>query len=353
MLAEKELRFVVDRRLGGHPCYRLTREDDLMRVPDQIRKCAVFVACRDKNGNVVPRGTAFQVLLPLAGDYNFGYLVTAKHVIKKVQATSADDKVLLRVNTPEGGNTYVETDVSEWRFHPDDESVDVAILPLRLANQGLETLGIPVEGMAVTPEIIEAYDIGAGDEVFITGLFANHYGEHRNLPIVRTGNIALMSDEKVYGGEMFGWMDAHLIESRSMGGLSGSPVFVFMGVSRLNEKTKRLATYRGNLFYWLGLIHGHFDTAVDDDNEDRAFDNERINKGIAIVVPASKILEVINQKEFAEIREKTVADILKRNAPTMDVADATEPMGDFTKRDFEDALRKTSRKSPKKREPPK
>ncbi len=73
-----------------------------------------------------------------------------------------------------------------------------------------------------TDEIIKDQNIGLGDEVFITGLFGYVAGSQKNIPIVRVGNIAMMPDEKVpTEGEP---MEAYLIEARSMGGLSGSPV---------------------------------------------------------------------------------------------------------------------------------
>jgi hypothetical protein len=66
--------------------------------------------------------------------------------------------------------------------------------------------------------------IGIGDAVFITGLFSHHPGKARNLRVIRVGNIAAMPDEPVKTQR--GEMEAYLIEARSLGGLSGSPVFV-------------------------------------------------------------------------------------------------------------------------------
>ena len=54
-------------------------------------------------------------------------------------------------------------------------------------------------------------------------------GRDRNFPIVRTGHIAMMPDEKIPKVKIGDWegnADAYLIESRSIGGWSGSPVFV-------------------------------------------------------------------------------------------------------------------------------
>jgi hypothetical protein len=39
--------------------------------------------------------------------------------------------------------------------------------------------------------------IGIGDDVFITGLFSFVAGVDKNLPVVRTGNLAMVPSERV------------------------------------------------------------------------------------------------------------------------------------------------------------
>ena len=51
-----------------------------------------------------------------------------------------------------------------------------------------------------------------------------------NLPIVRLGAIAAMPGE--YIKTDWGCLRAYLIEARSIGGLSGSPVFIRVGTTR-------------------------------------------------------------------------------------------------------------------------
>ena len=88
--------------------------------------------------------------------------------------------------------------------------------------------------MVATDKVINDNAIGVGDEVFLTGLFANHIGQQRNLPIIRVGNIALMPEEPVQHPSL-GPIDAYLIEARSIGGLSGSPVFVHLAPTSFKE----------------------------------------------------------------------------------------------------------------------
>ena len=152
--------------------------------------------------------------------------------------------------------------------------------------------------------------IGCGDEVFLTGLFNSHYGKQNNLPIIRIGNIASMPEEPIQTKNM-GAIDAYLIEARSIGGLSGSPVFVQVGGVR------GYTMYAGSKFYWLGLMHGHFDLSeleLDEVSSDTLME-VKVNMGIAIVVPVSKILEVLNQDELVKGRkQQDETDRLKRAA---------------------------------------
>jgi hypothetical protein len=92
-----------------------------------------------------------------------------------------------------------------------------------------------------TSEKIREHDIGIGDALFCTALFSRFVGTAKNLPIVRMGVIALMPDEPV-PTKKFGNVEAFLIEIRSLGGLSGSPVFLYHVGPRLVGKTVRLVT---------------------------------------------------------------------------------------------------------------
>jgi hypothetical protein len=87
-------------------------------------------------------------------------------------------------------------------------------------------------------------------------------------------------------------MEIYLIESRSIGGLSGSPVFVL--------KEFEIGRWRVRL---VRLIHGHWDAPAETivDATTKARD---VNVGIAMVAPAKKILETINQTGLAKIRDE-------------------------------------------------
>ena len=257
-------------------------------------------------------GTAFFVSKPAEGiqDANFFYLVTAAHVINGIRAANSDQAVYLRMNFRDAGAQFVETRIDDWVVH---DEADVAALGLGLPSDVVDYRVYPLD-RAATDEVIARESIGVGEEVFVTGLFSNHYGRERNLPIVRIGNIALMPEEKVE--TRFGAIDAYLIESRSIGGLSGSPVFVHLGGARPVGGN----TYIGaSEFYLLGVMQGHWDLpAAKTDTIDDDLQRESVNMGIAIVVPASKIVELIDYPAFVGKRNAAIKKHQEETLPTLD-----------------------------------
>ena len=282
-----------------------------MLVPDEVRKCVVFV-CSKRGEKMRLDGTAFFVGISAEGiqDANFFYLVTAAHVINGIRAKSSDQIVYLRMNFKDSGAQFVETRIDDWVVH---DEADAAALVFRPPVDVVDYKVYPLD-RAATEEVIAKEGIGVGDEVFVTGLFASHYGRENNLPIVRIGNIALMPEEKVE--TRFGAIDAYLIESRSIGGLSGSPVFVHLGGTRLVGGSTRIGT---SGFYLLGVMHGHWDLpTAKKDTIDDDLQRESVNMGIAIVVPASKIVELIDYPAFVERRDAAIKKHQEKTLPTLD-----------------------------------
>lgn len=322
-----------DDRLAGKPRYFASANQDekLMLAPPEIRQSVVFLASKTiATGKMKVGGTAFCVAIgmePLGGFS--GYLVTAKHCLDAIRHDSerTDDKrndgsIYIRVNLPNGSAEFIETNPTDWRFHPlvdsavaGDERVDVAIWDVPDGrNWSVRYLSLE-ENNFVNDKVIEGEKIGPGDEVMISGLFVKRFGETKNIPIVRIGNIAAMVEETVTTRWSSGRpMEAYLIEARSIGGLSGSPVFVKVGVpSHLIAESHR---GHGKL-YLLGLIHGHWDLRVPDvdtDSPEIDSDTNNINAGIAIVVPATKIYETLHTPELKAKRQQAIDQELKNRA---------------------------------------
>lgn len=278
-----------------------------MRVHDNIRDCCCFIYC---NTNKVRElvGTGFFVGEKFSEDgpenLQYVYLITARHIIDGIKRKPDVQSIGIRLNIKNGDTIDIDVPLDGWLYHPKDKSIDAVILP------AMEIIGIDVAAIpsytTVTDETIKKYGIGIGDEVCIVGLFDQHYGIRRNLPILRIGNIAMMPQERIQTRD-YGPIEAYLIELRSIGGLSGSPVFVH---TRSYIKGKEKHT-----LFWLGLIHGHWEIsqdAIDTIDTLDSSNNHQINMGIGVVIPAHKIFEITRDEDLIKAKEEGKKEFLKR-----------------------------------------
>lgn len=310
-----DARLQIDYRIGGISRYYLG-EPELMLIPDEVRKCVGFAFYQTQNGYGV--GTVFFVgyqTEPNSLGLVYTYAITAKHVYEGAAKESLDGKIILRLNFKDGSAKLVETKVAQWLTHPIDDSVDVAVLPFGFPKD-IDHLYFPTQGFA-TKEVIEQQSIGLGDDLFMVGLFTGHLETKKNIPIVRIGNIAAMPEEPV-DTKMYGKIEAYLVEARSIGGLSGSPVFVNVGGTRTIPSKGTIVS--PSMFYLLGLMHGHWDRQPAERSDLGIVEprDESVNMGIAIVIPATKILEVLNQPRLAEARQAIEKTKRTERLPTAD-----------------------------------
>jgi hypothetical protein len=282
--------------------YVLTRWSSAVRVADFVQQCAVFIG-QTIDGEFVPLGTGFFVGYPFK-DGAFQYLVTAAHCVQ------AKTDLQLRINLRNGQSAIFDIPSDQWIFHPDpDRVVDIAAMVSHVSLFLYDIQQISLRKEMVTDNIIKELDIGLGDEVFFPGLFIHHNGQGRNLPIIRAGTIAAMRDEPIK--TVSGSMSAYLIEARSIGGHSGSPVFVNIAAPRRYQaKEPRSLPLPGQErrdYYLLGLIRGHFRAKNSGEylTSDPATEDLQVNSGIAIVVPAQDIWDTLSQPELDEERLKS------------------------------------------------
>jgi hypothetical protein len=281
-----------------------------MLVPNTVRECVCFAYIQYR-GKLRPVGTAFFLGIPMGETGRFGcVVVTAMHVVAKARECADDGCVRLRVNTTAGGFEIVPIADDQWSI-PDqsDRAVDVAASVWPHGRERFD-FRFPTVDDAVTSTVLESQVVGAGDEVFLPGLFINHHGTQRNIPIVRVGNIAAMPDEPVRT-RMLGSIDAYLVEARSVGGLSGSPVFLNLGIvrPRSQEPGADLRLHTGQrTWYLLGIMHGHWEAEREDVTIDAVAGAEYVNMGIAVVTPIREVLVLLQ----AEPLKPTFAKMLRR-----------------------------------------
>jgi len=317
-----------------------------VRVPDVVLKSVGFI-CETTHvtANSVegdPYATGFFVSVPSSiRGKSHSFFVTAKHIAQDLK----DRKIHFQVNKVGGGVTQVRDVFNKWVLHPTDKTADVAVLPVT-PHRDMDTVFIPID-VFVTPEMMKAKNIGVGDEVFTTGLFTPAQNNSRNFPIVRHGNIAMLPDEQIQ--TELGYADVYLVEARSIGGISGSPVFVRETVTlqaTRDDGGANLDFLGVGDFYLFGLTHGHWDIKESDMNKAMVKQDRKhgVNMGIAMVVPATKILETINSPALMDLRRQVEEKARKASVPGLDSARKSEKPT-FTKQDFESALKKASRKT--------
>jgi hypothetical protein len=266
-----------------------------MRIPDQLLKCIGFVSRDEERFDY--RGSAFIVSVPFDDHSACLHLVTAKHVALALQ----NGEAVIAMNGKDGFPLFMKNGGEGWFFHPDDPSVDVAVLPmasLRLPEYDYQDISID---RFATAERIQKYGIGVGDEIINIGLFSPFIGSSRLTPIVRTGTLAMMPDGRL-PHPVYGSVEAYLAEGRSIGGLSGSPVFVRDTV-QLPVQTQDGAPAQLSAlgtFHLLGLMLGHWDAPPDFSEAD----GRSVNMGISLIVPAYKILEVLFSPDLTTLRQE-------------------------------------------------
>ncbi len=270
------------------------------------------------------------------------YFVTARHVAEGLEGREG---IYFLVNKKGGGTISVPSSDKHFYFHPTDPAADVAVIRCGFAK-GMDFVATNINDL-LTPESIREKNIGIGDEVFITGLFKPASGLDRVMPILRYGNIAMIPEEPVQ--TELGYAEVYLIEARSIGGVSGSPVFVRETVAvEQKKKDGTTVVFHGiGESHCIGLMQSHWDILPQEMNDASVNQNRKagVNLGIAVVTPAIKIIETLKRPELMKSREAEEEKLRKQMVPGMDSAERREPEPmPFTKADFESALKKASRK---------
>jgi hypothetical protein len=346
------------------------------RISDEVALCSIYLypSEQDAKAGTDTGGSGFLVHVNSTNPYFCHlYAVTNKHVIDA-------GCTVIRMNLKAGGIDTVPTIRSKWYEHPSGD--DVVVLPIDISDSfnywsvGTDTF--------IGPEIIDAYRLGYGDEAYLIGRLITHEGRQKNAPVIRFGNISLMADPDepiTCNGRT---QEGFLVECRSLSGFSGSPVFAMTSqtysygnikkIDRLNgidrdnpplgeAKVTPLSMTMTNAGHWLlGIDWGHvplWKTVFRRLPKHAPSEKTKLEKtdlrveqntGIACVLPAWRIMDVLNNSELEMKRkeeDERIADLRPPFITTEDAAVddvAPEERVEFTRADFEAALRKAGRK---------
>lgn len=321
-----------------------------MRWNDDIRKCVVFLGYADpadRERGIHVKGTGFFQIYE-----GVNYLVTARHVAHELQ----DIGWVVRMNKRDGTCKNIEADSVAWVFHPDD-NVDLAVTPFFFTPQliaAFDHLNLPHERL-LTAEMMDNHYIGLGDSCFTIGLFHLLVGEKRNLPIVHGGSIALLpGDGKIPVRDWFDekktrMVEAFVIESQSMPGLSGSPVLVQPTITTDASLRRRDGTTSPgsqltveNNSYLLGIFQAAWHAKP---SEIVAVDRGKpivVSVGMGIVIPAQRLVEVFELPALKKPREEWNQRLRHANAATPTAVPAATPAPPATKGDAQHKERFTA-----------
>ena len=225
--------------------------------------------------------------------------------------------------------------IQEWQFHEHDD-VALTVMELDEKEQPYDIAVLPI------PDFLPSYAPNRysdatrvrnrpmlGDRVYFIGLFSpiSAMGE-QNVPLVRSGTLAAWSQEHVPvrlpDGTCLEYT-AHLIDSRSYAGFSGSPCFVQFpieagigGVGRSDEKTELI-----------GLVSSHVDSrenvTLTGDIAELGTADVAVHLGVSVVMPAESIHELLERDDvLADRRERERQYQRRSDATATDVRVAVE-----------------------------
>jgi len=234
------------------------------------------------------------------------YAVTARHCI------DVRDRYLYIQRR--GDRDDIATEPHQWILHP---SNDLAVCPIEHGVYLGATYGLFADKQP------NPYFVRSGHEVFTVGLFSRLPGRSAVEPIVRFGHVALsLADAEIVldpisKPNITTAVHARLIETRSWGGESGSPVFIHspyyqpssvpppkdqanLGVSTPATPVRSVSL--------LGVLHGHYQIDQPIQMSDGFLD---VNAGIAVVVQVEVLRRfLLTNERLIEHRENAPQGLL-------------------------------------------
>jgi hypothetical protein len=282
------------------------------------------------------------------------WAVTARHCIQEARA---EGKALyVRVNA---GDSFVDVPVEPDDWHEAD-GADVAclywknsdaapqsVLPLGQMVEEDYTYGFGKYALGLGDEA-DRQEIYLGADVAFLGLFSQHAGKLRNLPVARFGAVARLPQEPIAVLRPNGSkesIDGYLVEARSWGGVSGSPAFWAHPYTQVVELTppvqgnraerrqadrrprqKVHASRERQLLTLLGVVSAHFDIPKQATTQGDLFGEvfTDVNAGMAVVTPAHLVRRLIDSEDVREEANEYRDEWATEMAATVDMVEITD-----------------------------
>jgi hypothetical protein len=293
-------------------------EPEVPRIPPELLDCSVYLypTASDARAGLHYGGSGF--LLGLITEFAPGrfqwhlYAVTNAHVIRDAEAT------VIRLNTKNGEFDVLGTDAASWVCHPGGD--DLAVCPFAPSEVHRFSF-VEADRLISRNQVYGITSVVPGMDVFVVGRHIGRDGQQRNTPTVRMGNVAQLPDEPVEleDGSL---REMFLVDMRSMRGYSGSPAVVFTQYMEI-KAVPHSVNPSGMRNTWkedwrlLGVNRGYL---IEETEVYRRKGNVNQptnmfiegNAGIALIVPAWKLTELLEVDTLKEMRKRADAHAASR-----------------------------------------
>jgi hypothetical protein len=149
-----------------------------MRLPDRMLHTPCLLGFKKETPH--DAGSGFVAAMPGAHGNSHLYVVTAQHLAESMECCP----IIMGFSYRDGSKALLEEDSVHW--------YDIAVTPFASAQRDLLDLGPVPEYLFTSGERMRKASIGVGDEITAIGVFTRFSYEDRHLPIVRTGNLAML-----------------------------------------------------------------------------------------------------------------------------------------------------------------
>jgi hypothetical protein len=282
----------------------------MRRVPDHLLQAVVFLyptleaAIEGKgyggSGFLVgmTESNEFDAAGPPLRDPAHAYVVTNAHVAATCSfiRTSHQLQPIIRIES--------------WTNHPGGDDIAIA----HLGILGIDTIAlgkIVHRSFFVTPDILQTAQIGPGDQLFMTGRFTGLDERERTQATVRAGTLSIGSTIPVRNDALGVMQESFFAEVNSKAGYSGSPVYVEIPPELPWPSPIVGFPHRPPYLGLLGITWGIWRSYVPLlDSQTHQQTGDRVlheNSGIELVIPAWRIMEVLQDEGVERHRHEAVA----------------------------------------------
>ncbi len=272
---------------------------------DEIKSSVSFIYLQVGKDSLVPNGTGFFVgVKDTVRNRTYIYTITSRHVLWDSASKRFVPYAWLRLNTKQGDASFVRltlttSGANQTVFVHKDSTVDLVAVA-GVPSQDKYDFDYLSNNIIRTSQDLKRLGLGEGTDIFFPALFVPHIGEHKNFPIIRFGKLALLSNERIYwDGQL---QQLYLIESISIGGHSGAPVFAwFAPLAKPGEPL----SYEEKKIRLIGVMEGYFE-------QERLLGIRKANlipiygshTGVSAIVPIDLMQEILFGSEATKARNE-------------------------------------------------